>query len=195
MLSAFHEKLKKLADDPGDAFRAAVIARVGPRDAVRYEGPVRNMILAVPEMLTQISVWSRDLGLPEPLRRAQMFALAYLYNPDDFLPESTHGLFGYVDDAYIAAAVYNRTLQEVGPAGLRPLVDNTALSLRVPAWVELTRALLPDETDRIERLLDEHRTPRENTRSHRGPLPVAAPGDRTSARAGARTPKHTRRRS
>jgi uncharacterized membrane protein YkvA (DUF1232 family) len=154
VLKAFKEKLARLADDPNDPFRSAVIARVGPREAAHLEGPLRKMILALPEMLAQIGLWSRELKVSPALKGIQTLSLAYLINPEDFLPEKAHGLFGYIDDAYLVAAVFNRTLEEVGPAGMRPLIDDVGLSLRVPEWVELTRRLLPDVTEKIDAMLD-----------------------------------------
>lgn len=184
MLNAFRNKLETLASDPADPFRAAIIARAGARDAVRYEKPLRDMILAMPRLLAQISLWSRDLGLPEPLRRAQIFALAYIYNPEDFLPEKDSGLFGFVDDAYLVTSVFHRTLEEVGPAGLRPLVDDNALAMRVPDWVRLTRQLLPDVTEKMDHLLEQQEgvKTRGGARRHRpAPAPARAPGKKASA--------------
>ena len=67
MLNAFKEKLARLADDPNDPFRSAVIARVGPREAVRVEAPLRKMILALPDMLA---------ARPLPRTRAEAFEIA-----------------------------------------------------------------------------------------------------------------------
>jgi uncharacterized membrane protein YkvA (DUF1232 family) len=154
VLNAFKEKLARLADDPNDPFRSAVIARVGPREAVRVEAPLRKMILALPDMLAQIGQWSRELPVPPALRRVHTLALAYLMNPVDFLPEKAHGLFGYLDDAFLVASVFNRTLEEVGPAGLRPLTDNVALASAVPGWVETTRAFHAEMSEKVEILLE-----------------------------------------
>ncbi|HMX94146.1 MAG TPA: YkvA family protein [Elusimicrobiota bacterium] len=156
MLKAFQEKLTRLANDPQDPFRQRVTERVGPLEAPRTEAPLRRMILAMPDMLGQIASWSRELGMPQPLKRAQVFALAYIVNPEDFLPEGASGLYGYLDDAYIVAATYYRTMQEVGPAGLRPLTDNVSLALAVPEWVEAFRRYWPELAERIDDLLDTH---------------------------------------
>lgn len=120
MLKAFQEKLARLANDPQDPFRRRVTERVGPLEAPRIEAPLRRMILAMPDMLGQIAAWSRELGVPQPLKRAQVFALAYIVNPEDLLPEGDAGLYGYLDDAYIVAATYYRTMQEVGPRACAP---------------------------------------------------------------------------
>ncbi|MBK7575220.1 MAG: hypothetical protein IPI26_08195 [Elusimicrobia bacterium] len=53
-----------------------MIARVGPREAVRVEAPLRKMILALPDMLAQIGQWSRELPVPPALRRVHTLALA-----------------------------------------------------------------------------------------------------------------------
>lgn len=156
MLNAFREKLTRLANDPQDPFRRRVMERVGPLEAPRLEAPLRGMILAMPDMLGQIAAWSKELGMPQPLKRAQVLALAYIVNPEDLLPEGDAGLYGYLDDAYIVAATYYRTMQEVGPAGLRPLTDNVSLALGVPEWVEIFRRHWPELAERIDGLLDTH---------------------------------------
>ena len=161
MLGAFKNKLKLLARDPQDPFTDRIRKLVGSREAVFYEDPLRRMILAIPEMITQIRTWTDVAGPPSPLRRLHEFALAYLYNPTDFLPEKNHGLFGYVDDAYLVACVYDRTTHETEWAGIKPYTESPVLDRDVPTWLEITRRLLPKVTSKIDDMLDKLTEPRQ----------------------------------
>ena len=140
--------------DPKDPFTSDIRRRVGAREAAMYADPLRKMVLAMPEMLGHIRQWTEEPGEEGQLGRLHAFALAYMYNPTDFLPEKTHGLFGYVDDAYLVAGVYERTMHQVDWAGVKPYVDHPVLAQAVPGWLETTRRLLPEVTSRIDMILD-----------------------------------------
>lgn len=154
MLKALSRQLHLLAKDSQDSFSANIRKRVGARDAVQFTEPLRRMILAMPNMISQIHSWSLESGQPWKIRKLHSFALAYLYNPTDFLPEKSFGLFGYLDDAYLVASVFQRTMEEIPDAGLRPLAENGLLWKNIPEWLEATRRLIPDEAAQIEGMLD-----------------------------------------
>src|SRR5688572_14796333 len=112
MLKALGEQLKLLATDPQNHYASTIRGLTGPREAVRYGQPLRQMILALPPMIAQLRSWSDESGLPARVRRMQLFALAYLYNPTDFLSANSSGFFRYLDDAYLIARIYQRTLDD-----------------------------------------------------------------------------------
>lgn len=155
MLVALGERLKVLAGDPGNHFASAIRRLTGPREAVRYGQPLRRMILAMPAMISQLREWSDGSGLPIRVLRLQRFALAYLYDPIDFLSSSSSGLFRYLDDAYLVARIYHLTLSDHDGSGKKNRGVDPALSKSIPEWIGLARRLLPKETSRIDKLLDE----------------------------------------
>lgn len=155
MLNALKNQLKLMASDPKDPYTATIRELVGAREAVRYEGPLRRMILAMPSMIAQIRAWFSESQLPSSSRRLHGFAMAYLYSPDDFLPVHRLGLFGYLDDAYLVARVYHLSMSESDSTGLRPFPEDEKLSREVPQWLDLARGLLPEETAAMDRMLDE----------------------------------------
>ena len=155
MLRALGEQLKVLAADPRNHYASDIRRLKGPREAVRYGQPLRRMILALPSMTRQLRKWSDRSGLPAPVLRMQRFALAYLYDPIDFLSAKSTGLFRYLDDAYLIAKIYHLTLAEHDRAGIRNRSDDQVLARSVAEWIELARRLLPKETSRIDYLLDE----------------------------------------
>jgi len=155
MLKALRNQLKLMAVDPNDPFTSTIRKLVGAREAVRYEGPLRRMILAMPCMITQIRGWFSDSQSPAASRRLHGFAMVYLYSPKDLLPEHRLGLFGYLDDAYLVAKVYHRSLSAPGSTGLTPFPEDEKLSQEVPQWIGLANQFLPEVTAAIDRMLDE----------------------------------------
>jgi len=160
MLNALKNQLKLMASDPNDPFTATIRELAGAREAVRYERPLRHMILAMPSMIAQIRTWFSEPQSPSPRRRLHGFAMSYLYCPDDLLPLQRLGLFGYLDDAYVVANVYHRSMTEADSTGLRPFAEDERLSREVSQWLDLARRLLPEETATMDQMLDEAaRTP------------------------------------
>ncbi|MCG3206353.1 MAG: hypothetical protein KCHDKBKB_03089 [Elusimicrobia bacterium] len=156
MLKALEEQLKTLSLDPKDPFTKQVRQIVGPRRAPQIEMPIRKMVLSMPAMIRQIRLWVDDTDQSWHVKRLQFFGLAYLYNPTDFLSEKAHGFFGYVDDAYILARIYERTKEEVPLAGLGTPGEDAKLSEEVGDWIKTTQELLPEETRRIDEVLDQY---------------------------------------
>ena len=155
MLNALKNQLKLMAADPKDPFTSTIRKLVGAREAVHYEGPLRRMILAMPSMIAQIRGWFFESESSAPSRRLHGFAMAYLYSPDDLLPEHGLGLFGYLDDAYLVAKVYHRSMSEADSTGLRPFPEDEKLSQEVSQWIDLAKRLLPEETAAMDRMLDD----------------------------------------
>lgn len=155
MLNALQGQLKLLAADPNDSFTATIRKMVGPREAVNYEQPLRALVLALPAMIWQVRGWITESKFSSSLSRLHGFAMAYLYSPEDFLPESSMGLFGYLDDAYLVARVYHRTILEADSFGNKRFVENEALPMDVHNWIKLARQLLPKETAAIDKMLEE----------------------------------------
>jgi len=154
MLQALKSQLKILAADPHDAFSTKIRQRVGAYEAVHYTKPLRSLILVMPDCIAQIRSWMEAPGIPAQLKRLHGFLLSYLYHPMDFLPEGD-GLFGYLDDAYLVGCVYARTMEQLDHRTRRTLPNLADLSGQVAPWLDLTRRLLPAETQRIDHLLDD----------------------------------------
>ncbi|MDQ7774193.1 MAG: hypothetical protein RDU13_11815 [Elusimicrobiales bacterium] len=147
--------MASMAEDPSDPFTGSIRALVGPRDAVKYERPMRELILAVPAMTAQIRNWISGPGFQPGIVRLHGFAMEYLYSPDGLLPETSMGLFGYLDDAYLVARVYHRTLLEADCLASGPLPAGAPQPGSVHDWIRLARQLLPRETAALDKMLDE----------------------------------------
>lgn len=144
MMMELKRHLKELAARPGDlsltAFREALMRRVGPEaDDIERHG--RNMILVMPELLERVRRDGAASELPGA-RRLYGYLLAYLYEPQDMIPEYGNGFFGYLDDAYLVAAAHKRLAGADAVPGARE-------------WLDAARRAAPAETARLDELLDE----------------------------------------
>jgi len=155
MLKRLREHLKSLATDSRDPYDSIIRRLAGPRDASCFGRSLRVMILAMPDLLAQLEAWAAESGLPARHRLMRGFALAYLNHPENLLPTRTLGLFGYTDEAYLIARVYYLTMRDPDWSGQRYHVDDEELARAVPEWLELARRLLPADTARIDRLIED----------------------------------------
>ncbi|MCM2268298.1 MAG: YkvA family protein [Elusimicrobiales bacterium] len=155
MLQQLQSRLNALAGDPSDPFTGSIRALVGPREAVLYERPMRELILAMPAMTRQIRAWITGGNFQPGITRLHGFAMSYLYSPEDLLPETSLGLFGYLDDAYLLARVYHRTLLEADCLAGGCLPADAPKPGIVNDWLLLAKQLLPRETAALDKMLDE----------------------------------------
>ena len=154
MLRAFKNQLKLMAMDPADSFTEHLRRRVGASEAARHEQPLRNMILVMPEMLTQIRVWMEEPGMSAELLRLQGFVLTYLYHPRDILPEGHNGLFGYLDDALLVSLAFERTLTERRGLGYDSSMERE-MAQQLPDWLKHVYEVIPREAEQVELMLNE----------------------------------------
>ena len=152
MLNAFKQHLKHLAADPSDGFDSRIRTLAGSDAAVPN---LRKMILSTPYMADRVCRWSRLASSSPALRRRQKFALAYLYSPIDFLPEDSMGLFGYLDDSYLVAMVYEASRNELEARGVPAETDDRSLRDQLTVSLAATRRVLPETTRAIDKLLEE----------------------------------------
>ena len=154
MLRAFKSQLKQMSLDSTDPFTILLHRRVGASHVARHEQPLRNMILVMPEMLTQIRAWMDEPGMSAELRRLQGFVLTYLYHPKDILPEDHNGLFGYLDDAFLVSLAFQRTLTERRGLGYDSSIERE-MAAQLPDWLEHVREVIPREARQVEHMLEE----------------------------------------
>jgi uncharacterized membrane protein YkvA (DUF1232 family) len=154
MLNALKDRIEALHQDPNDPFTAEIRRIVGLSEATHTEPHLRQMILHLPDMIRQIHRWAQAPDVSPEVRKLHAFALAYLFNPTDFLPEKHLGFFGYLDDAYLVGSVYQTTMYSDAWMELKPMVDDVSLTIRVPDWLALTRRVIPRVTERIDKFLD-----------------------------------------
>jgi uncharacterized membrane protein YkvA (DUF1232 family) len=121
----------------------------------RLAKQLRNFILVIPEMIHQIQARLNRHDLQPSLKKLHGFLLTYLYYPVDFVPVARHGFFGYLDDAYLVGSVYLRCIEDSGQRSGPPTTNAESLTRQIPMWLRLTRRVLPKESARIDRMIDD----------------------------------------
>lgn len=154
MLMELRQRLKKKAMDPLDDYALNIRRLAGRNESAIYEGPLRQMILTLPDMVVQIRRWVDEWPYVPSIDRTLRLVLFYLHNPLDLFPDHSMGLFGYLDDAYVAAAAYDRLLNGYPGSGLRMRPADERLARDVSKWLRLFRDLLPAEAAYLDSLLD-----------------------------------------
>ena len=155
MLNALRQELTRLAKDPHDPFAVKIRQHIGGRRDDHLIESLRNLVLVMPTLIQQIRAWIEVPDMPSEIKQLHGFVLTYLYNPTDVLPDKEAGLFGYLDDAYVVATVYHRTLSEIDWRERHPLKSAEDLPKQIPEWLDFTRQVLPQETIKIDRMFDD----------------------------------------
>ncbi len=82
-----------------------------------YDGAHRDAVVRAPDVFAFFTRLFEEPELPASARPLVNAVLAYFVAPNDVLPEEDLGPFGFLDDLYVAAHVYQLLRREV-PAGL-----------------------------------------------------------------------------
>lgn len=154
MLKALANHLRHLADTADDHFRKSVAERMKGKITEEQIGALKEFIFLLPPTLRQLSSYWNDKNTPHKAKRLSGLIISYIYQPDDFLPESGNGLLAYLDDAYVAVSSFLR-IQELY---LRDWQDKSEeeidLEKRARELVVAPRIVIPDEVARIDSMID-----------------------------------------
>ena len=155
MLQEWKEQLRLLASGADSQFHVNIRKRVGKKATAILEKKLKELILLMPNLVSRTyAYWARQKSSSK-VKKMAGFLLAYLYHPKDFLPEKEHGLFGYLDDAYLAALVYERVLKEASSdfEGLTS-IDQGFLE-KVESLKRSAKMVIPKEAQAIDRMVEE----------------------------------------
>jgi len=72
-----------------------------------------------------------------------------------FSPEDVYGLFGYLDDAYFAGAVYTQVVEEIRGKGIRLAKFDEDLNTDIKRLSKAVKIVIPKEVEKIDRLIHE----------------------------------------
>ena len=154
MLKALANQLRTLASEQEDRFHKSVEKRLGGKATEEQIKAIKEFIFLLPPVLQQLSDYWKDESLPSEAKKLSGHIITYIYNPDDYLPEEEHGLFGYLDDAYLVVSAFLR----IQDSYLRDWQDKSAMELklveRARELIVVPEIVIPEEAKRIEALLD-----------------------------------------
>jgi len=154
MLKALDERLKRLSKDPSDDFHDQIRCRIGKKATRLFEQRLKNMICLMPQLLSKSLAYCNRKEVPANLKRSIGFSLTCLYHPGDFLPEDSEKLFGYLDDAYCIALVYERILRTLQKARVKLSVFDQSFLKQFPLMRRNVNAVIPEEGKSISEMID-----------------------------------------
>lgn len=119
------------------------------------ERDLQDLVLIVPQVLDRLEQVWRQYEVPSSLKRLGGYVRTYLCHPDDIIPEGEGALFGYVDDAYLAAMVYLRGIDYLSYD--HPLKGGPEREFvqKVRALHAAARYVIPAEAARLDAMVED----------------------------------------
>ena len=155
MLKAFKDQLRVLSIDPKDQFHMFIRKRVGKKATQLLEKKLKKLILLTPGLVSRIySLWS-GFKAPLEIKRTSGFLLTYMYHPKDFLAEDSLGLFGYLDDAYLVATVYEQLIEELSERGFDLTQEDERTVSEIRNLKKSAKIVIRSEAEKIEKMVAE----------------------------------------
>ncbi|KPJ49074.1 MAG: hypothetical protein AMJ41_03645 [candidate division Zixibacteria bacterium DG_27] len=153
MLKALTNQLRILAGEDEQGFRKSIEKRLGGRATEEQMKAVKEFIFLLPPVLQQLSNYWNDESFPSEAKRLSGHIITYIYAPHDYLSEEQHGLFGYLDDAYLVVSAFLR----IQDSYLKNWQDKSPLELqlvkRARELILVPDLVIPEEAKEIEALL------------------------------------------
>lgn len=157
MLKAFQYQLEAIAEDREGKFEKQIEKRMTKKMPKSLTQEMKAFILLLP--MIEKRIFALYVWLPETskIKKIGSHFLAYMYQPDDFIPESeNNGLFGYMDDAYIAAIFYELVVEEIAEAqAYRLNKEDKELLKKLIQLRKKAQVIIPEESEKIREMLGE----------------------------------------
>jgi uncharacterized membrane protein YkvA (DUF1232 family) len=153
MLNAFDNQLRSLAETSYDQFRNEVKKRMNGILTEEQLSTLKEFIFLLPTTLKQLSLYWNKKDTPHDAKRVSGFLITYIYQPNDFLPENKHGLFGYLDDAYFVVEAFLQIQDRFLRDWHDKKSDELELISRAKRLIDAPRLIIPQETAQIDSMI------------------------------------------
>jgi uncharacterized membrane protein YkvA (DUF1232 family) len=158
MLKALADQLRNLASTTDDVFRANVARRMNGKTTEEQISALKEFIFLLPTALKQLSSYWNDRSTPSKAKQLSGLIISYIYQPDDFLPETSNGFFGYIDDAYVVVSAFLRVQDLYIRNWQEKTKEEIDLEKRARQLIVAPRIVIPNEVARIDRMIDSFMT-------------------------------------
>ncbi len=157
MLNSFQRKIDALILDPDDQFDMHIRKRIGVRAKKSLCEDLKEFIRLLPKVERRIFSLYILLPVNSKVKGVGSYFLTYMYNPQDFIAEDDrNGLFGYLDDAYLASLFYEVMLEEIESAkNLSVPMEDTVLLKKVIGLRRKAGGVIPEEAIKIKQMFGE----------------------------------------
>jgi uncharacterized membrane protein YkvA (DUF1232 family) len=154
MLKALSNKLKELAKNTDDAFRAAVRKRLDGKATEEQISALKEFIFLLPPTLKILGSYWDDDKTPPDIKKLSSLLIAYIIRRDDLLSDDKLGLFGYLDDSYIVVSAFLKIQETVLRDWQEKSPAERELTERARKLVVAPRIIIPEETAGIDEVIE-----------------------------------------
>lgn len=154
MLRALKEQLKVMALDEDNKFHKALKKRVGKKATELLKNRTKQFILLMPDVVEKIHFYYGHFQKEDSkTKKLGGYLLAYIYHPQDMINEEW-GLFGYLDDAYFAAVVFEKIIQEVASKDWFLLEPDKEFNKSLKQLKVTARSVISEEAQKIDEMIE-----------------------------------------
>ncbi len=154
MLNALELQLRNLARDSYKQFTDEVSGRVKGKPTDEQLAALKEFIFLLPATLRQLSKYWNRKDTPPDAKRVSGFLMTYVYEPNDFLSETRHGLFGFLDDSYLVMQAYLKIQDRFLRDWHQKSFEELELIKRAEKLIVAPQMLIPAITSRIDKIVD-----------------------------------------
>jgi uncharacterized membrane protein YkvA (DUF1232 family) len=154
MLNALENQLRYLAQNNFDKFRDEVKEHAGGHITDEQISALKEFIFLLPITLRQLSIYWNRKDTPPKAKKVSGFIITYIYQPKDLLPEEKHGLFGYIDDAFLVVQSYLKIHDHFLKDWHQMPPEDLELTKRARKLIVVPQMFIPEITAKIDKLID-----------------------------------------
>jgi len=150
MLRALQSHLRDLAEDKTGKLKKEIKARWSGEVTDDQVHAIKEFIFLMPPCLKVLSQYWSDRKTPANTKNLAGLIITYVYHPHDLISDKEHGLFGYIDDAYLVVASFLR-IQDMY---IHNWADKSELERdlieRSRELISAPKLVIPDEAAKID---------------------------------------------
>ena len=150
MLKALQNHLRSLANGKDDILKKEIEARWGSEVTNDQVQAIKEFIFLMPAALKVLSTYWSEKKTPSDAKHLAGLIITHVYHPHDLISDEKHGLFGYIDDAYLVVSSFLR-IQDMYIHNWDEKSDlERDLAQRARDLINVPKILVPNETKAID---------------------------------------------
>lgn len=154
MLQALQNHLRSLASDKSDKLKKEIEAHWGREVTEEQAQAIKEFIFLMPAALKVLSQYWSEKKTPSAAKHLAGLIITYVYHPHDLISDNEHGLFGYIDDAYLVVSSFLR-IQDMYIHDWNEKSElERNLAQRARELINVPQLLVPSETLIIDEAID-----------------------------------------
>jgi uncharacterized membrane protein YkvA (DUF1232 family) len=154
MLTALQNHLRALAAESNGRLKREIEARWGDKVTEEQVQKIKEFIFLMPPALKVLSKYWSEKSTPHKAKHLAGLIITYVYHPHDLISDNEHGLFGYIDDAYLTVSSFIR----ISDMYLHDWDEKSELerdlAVRAKELIEVPRLLIPKEAKELDEMIE-----------------------------------------